>query len=314
MAATISQQARASRGPLAVRVSTIVMIGFAVLFGLLAVFIAQSWLDSQTEMRMRNLEANKKQITTQMIVVASKSLRFGSELGSTSLSEMPWPQDSVPAGAFSSIAELTAGGRRVVLTAIEANEPVLASKITGPGQRATLSAMIADGMRAVTIRVNDVEGVAGFVLPGDRVDVTLTRQGEARGSEKNSSTNDVVLQGVKVLAIDQMADERADKPSIARAVTLEVDATDAQRVALASQIGTMSLMLRRAGEATAADTRRVTISDLGYSNTPVQAEPEEQPRFATIGVRRAGKRDDVSVPMEDALSTVGTGARGRARK
>jgi pilus assembly protein CpaB len=175
--------------------------------------------------------------------------------------------------------------------------------------------MIADGMRAVTIRVNDVEGVAGFVLPGDRVDVTLTRQGEARGSEKNTSTNDVVLQGVKVLAIDQMADERADKPAIARAVTLEVDSNDAQRIALASQIGTMSLMLRRAGEATAAETRRVTISDLTYSNTPAaQPEPEEQPRFATVGVRRAGKRDDVSVPIEDALTTIGGAARGRARK
>ena len=111
-------------------------------------------------------------------------------------------------------------------------------------------------MRAVTIRVNDVDGVAGFVLPGDRVDVALTRQ-----ADKNN-TNDVVLQNVKVLAIDQVADERTDKPSIARAVTLEVNATDAQKLALAATVGTLSLMLRRAGEAKAADTRRVTLGDL----------------------------------------------------
>ena len=105
-----------------------------------------------------------------------------------------------------------------MLTAIEANEPILASKITGAGQRATLSAVLQDGMKAVTIRVNDVEGVAGFVLPGDRVDVVLTRQ-----QDKLVAAADVVLQNVRVLAVDQVADERAEKPSIAKAVTLEVE-------------------------------------------------------------------------------------------
>jgi pilus assembly protein CpaB len=289
-----------------VRISTLVMIGFAVLFGLLAVFIAQSWLNSQAEMRLRNLEANRKPIETQTIVVASKPMRFGAELNASSLREVAWPGDAVPAGAFTTISDLMSGGRRVVLTAIEQNEPVLASKVTGPGQRATLSAMIADGMRAITIRVNDVDGVAGFVLPGDRVDVALTRQ-----ADKNN-TNDVVLQNVKVLAIDQVADERADKPSIARAVTLEVNAVDAQKVALAATVGNLSLLLRRAGEAKTAETRRVTLGDLAVGGAP--AEEGEAPRFTTIGVRRAGKRDDVSVPIEDSGSTVGAGARGRAAR
>jgi len=280
------------------------MIGFAVLFGLLAVFIAQSWLNSQAEMRLRSLEANKKQVETQTIVVASKPLRFGSELGPSSLREIAWPQDAVPAGAFAKIADLMSSGRRVVLTAIEANEPILSSKITGPGQRATLSAMIADGMRAVTIRVNDVDGVAGFVLPGDRVDVALTRQGD-----RTASTTDVVLQSVKVLAIDQTADERADKPAIARAVTLEVDVNSAQKLALASAVGSLSLMLRRAGEAGSEQSRRVTLGDLLGNSAPVAPES----KFATIGVRRAGKRDDVSVPMEDSDTTVGAAARGRGR-
>jgi pilus assembly protein CpaB len=159
--------------------------------------------------------------------------------------------------------------------------------------------MIADGMRAVTIRVNDVDGVAGFVLPGDRVDVALTRQAD------KVNTNDVVLQGVKVLAIDQVADDRTDKPTVARAVTLEVHTGDAQRIALASTIGTLSLMLRRAGEAKAADTRRMTVSDLLNGGTARQTE--EAPRFATVGVRRAGRRDDVNVPVEDVGATVGAG-------
>src|SRR5215471_16021356 len=230
-----------------VRSSTIIMIAFAAVFGLLAVFLAQAWLNSQAEMRAKSLDAMKKPLAVQTIVVAAKPLRFGAELGSMSLREIPWPEEAVPAGAFSKIVDLTSSGRRVVLTPIEANEPVLASKITGSGQRATLSAMLGDGMKAVTIRVNDVEGVAGFVLPGDRVDVMLTRQ-----QEKNMAASDVVLQNVRVLAVDQVADERTDKPSVAKAVTLELAAT----------VGTLSLALRKAGEAAAAATRRITLSDL----------------------------------------------------
>jgi pilus assembly protein CpaB len=279
------------------RVSTIVMIGFAVLFGLLAVFIAQSWLNSQAEMRMKSLEANNKTIATQTIVVASKPLRFGSELGSMSLREISWPEGAVPNGAFSKISDLTGNGRRVVLTAIEENEPILASKITGPGQRATLSAMIGEGMRAVTIRVNDVEGVAGFVLPGDRVDIALTRQ-----ADKSVATTDVVLQNIKVLAIDQTADERADKPSIARAVTLEVDLHAGQKLALASSIGTLSLVLRKAGEVAFDSNRRITMGDL-LGIEP--AAPAEDLKYATIRVHRPNKKDDYSVPVERGGSTVG---------
>jgi pilus assembly protein CpaB len=275
------------------RISTIVMIGFAVLFGLLAVFLAQSWLNSQAEMKLKSLEAqNKKQpIATQTIVVANKPLRFGAEANASSLREIAWPEDAVPAGAFKKISDmLAAGGRRVVLTAIEANEPVLASKITGPGQRATLSAMMLDGMRAVTVRVNDVEGVAGFVLPGDRVDVALTRQ-----IEKGVATTDVVLQNTRVLAIDQTADERNDKPSIAKAVTLEVDIASAQKLALAASVGTLSLMLRKAGEASSDTTRRITLSDLANANSPVAQDT----RFSSIAVWRAMKREDYSVPTEE---------------
>src|SRR6202044_180211 len=189
-----------------VRTSTFVMIGFAVLFGLLAVFLAQIWLNNQADERLKSIDAQRKAAPpARSIVVASKPLRFGDELTSAALREMPWPDNALPAGAFGKIADLTAA-KRVVLMPIDINEAVLAAKITGPGQRATLSAMLSDGMKAVTIRVNDVEGVAGFVLPGERVDVVLTRTGE-----KNNAVNDVVLQNVRVLAIDQLADQRADK-------------------------------------------------------------------------------------------------------
>jgi pilus assembly protein CpaB len=278
-----------------VRVSTIIMIGFAVVFGLLAVFVAQTWLNNQAEMRAKNLEAQKKAVPTRTIVVASRALRFGSDLSSMNLREIAWPEEALPAGSFSKVSDLTGEGRRIALTAIEPNEPILNSKITGAGQRATLSAVIHQGMKAVTIRVNDVDGVGGFVLPGDHVDVVLTRQGD-----KENASNDVVLQSTRVLAIDQIADERTEKPTVVKSVTLEVNTSGAQKLALASSIGTLSLMLRKAGEAHAEYTRRVTLSDIGTATAPV---PDLSLRdTTTISVTRSAVKQEYRVPIEGAGS------------
>jgi pilus assembly protein CpaB len=278
------------------RSSTIIMIAVAAVFGLLAVFVAQSWINRQAEARLRSIEAQKTMpAATRTLVVASRPLRFGTELTAAVLSELSWAGDALPQGAFGSIRELLAEGKRIVLTAIEANEPILNAKITGSGQRATLSALIADGRKASTIRVNDVDGVAGFVLPGDRVDVMLSRQ-----LDKGTAVNDVVLKNSKVLAIDQLADERAEKPSIAKAVTLEVDIAGAQKLALAGQIGTLSLALRRAGDAAPVDSRPITLADLFNSKT----EEQDSGRFATISVTRAATKTIYSVPRTDRAGHV----------
>ncbi len=264
------------------------MIAFAVVFGLLAVFLAQTWLNNQAALRMKNLEAHRRtQTPTSTIVVASRPLGFGDTLGTLSLREIPWPENASPTGAFSKISQLTSS-KREVLIPIATNEPILASKITGPGQRATLSATLRDGMKAVTVRVNDVQGVAGFVLPGDRVDVVLTRQ-----TDKDNATNDVVVRKARVLAVDQTADARLEKPHVARAATLEVDETDAQKLALASAVGTLSLVLRKAGEVTDETARRVTLPDLQTNDR----------RLANVEVIRPNKdagfkREEAKVPVE----------------
>lgn len=144
-------------------------------------------------------------------------------------------------------------------------------------------------MKAVTIRVNDVEGVGGFVLPGDHVDVVLTRQ-----ADKNGATSDIVLQDVRVLGIDQVADERAEKPTVVKAVTLEVNLADGQKVALASAVGTLSLLLRKAGELKDGVRRQVTLTDLGNPNAPPRSS------FVVVGVTRAAKHDEYNVPAEGA--------------
>ena len=198
--------------------------------------------------------------TRQFVVVASKPIPFGATLTAENLRAIAWAPDARVEGAFASIADLTRDGRRLALAPFQPNEPILPGKVTPPNGRATLSTQIEDGMRAVTVRVDEVRGVAGFVLPGDRVDVILTR-GET-GSAEAGAFADVLLQDAKVLAVDQIAADRQDKPAVARAVTLELPIVDAQKVVLAQGIGRLSLILRQAGEAAQALTSRVTAASL----------------------------------------------------
>jgi pilus assembly protein CpaB len=279
------------------------MIGFAVVFGLLAVFIAQSWLNHQADLRAKNYAASQKLEATHTIVVASKPLRFGTELKAGMLREQPWPAQAVPPGAFSKIADVLSGGRRVVLAAIEENEPVLPLKITGPGQPATLAALVKPGMKAVAIRVDDVKGVAGFVLPGDHVDVLLTRQ-----IDKGQATAEVVLQNTRVLAVDQLADERDVKAKVARSVTLEVNTVDAQKLWLASSVGNLSLLLRNAGETAETKTRRITLNDLGAS-----VAAGEKPMTVTVVVTRAMTKKQYIVPVEGGHLAGSSDAMAQAR-
>jgi pilus assembly protein CpaB len=271
-----------------VRASTIVMTGFAVVFGLLAVFVAHIWLNNQASRRGPAVAAAEKPVPTRTVVVAKQPLRFGTELNASMLQEIPWPANAVPTGAFSKISDVLSPGRRIVLAAIEPNEPVLALKITGPGQRATLSALVKPGMKAVTIRVNDVEGVGGFVLPGDHVDVVLTRQ-----IEKGQATTEVVLQNTRVLAVDQSADERSNKAAVAKSVTLEVSTIDAQKVWLASTVGSLSLLLRKAGETAETKTHKITLKDLESGLFGGDA-----PATAKVVVTRASKKQEYTVPVE----------------
>jgi pilus assembly protein CpaB len=290
-----------------VRKNTIVMVGIAVVFGLLAVFVAQGWLSYQAELSRKTVAPKAAAVATRTIVIAAAALRFGAPLAAESLREVAWPEEAIPAGTFSTIAELTSE-KRIVLASIARSEPILRTKVTGPGQKATLSAVIQDGMRAVTVRVNDVEGVGGFILPGDHVDVLLTRQ----SNERLNGTNDVVIQNTRVLAIDQLADDAADRPQVVRAVTVEVDTVGAQKIALAASLGNLSLMLRRAGEQHMDATRRITTSDLTQTEV-IQRAPEAK-RFTKVSVTRAANRQEYNVPAEETTWRDDTGAQAATRR
>ena len=281
------------------RISAVLMIVVALVFGALAVFVAQSWLNSQNDARLKNVPVPVA-VKTRTIVVATAPLRFGIELNARNLREMPWPDNAIPDGAFASIESMLAAGKRMVLTAIAENEPILASKITGPGQRATLSAVLTPGMKAITVRVNDIEGVAGFVLPGDRVDIFLTRTVTSERGANSNSSSDVVLQNVRVLAIDQIADDRIDKPAVVKAVTMEVEMAEGQKLALAASLGTLTLALRKAGDIAAQSSRQITAEDLGKP----QKKDGPVGNFSTITVTRGVKKENYSVPAEAPVNSL----------
>jgi pilus assembly protein CpaB len=211
----------------------------------------------------------KAPVIESRIVVATIPMSFGTELTDANLAEVPWPATVIPEGAFTSKAEILKEGRRVALTAIAKSEPVLSNKITGSGQRASLAAVLEPGMRAVTIRVDDVRGVAGFVRPGDRVDVILTQ------NVSGSAVADVLLTNIKILAVDQVANERQENPMVARAVTAEVNTEQAQKLVLAQGVGSLSLVLRQPEGQNEQANRRVTVSDLGNDQPHEKSQIEK---------------------------------------
>jgi pilus assembly protein CpaB len=299
------------------------MIGIAAVFGAISIFAADFWVKSQAKADSEEKTASipapvVPRVEFKTIVVANAPLRYGMELDRAQLSEIPWSEESVPQGAFTTINALLADGSRVVLSPIEVNEPVLLTKLSGPNGRATLSNMMTPGMRAVTIRTDEIAGVGGFVTPGDRVDVVLTRDaGEiqevaknAQGAAGSTITSEIVVADAKVLSVGQGADERQTTPQISNSVTIEVTTDGAQKVALARTVGTLSLSLRSSSEGGDDKNGVTTISSFGGSvASNVQAaagslfdavtkEPEK-PKFKTVIVTRGTKAEEYQVPSPD---------------
>ena len=245
-------------------------LSLAAVSGLFAAVGAYNWAPEQTAAPKEEIAGPGIALTT--VVVAKEDFGFGKALTKENLDEVQWPAGSVPKGSFNSINALFAEhDNRVVIEAIRTSEPILSGKVTGPGQRASLSTLLADGMKAVTIKVNDVAGVGGFVLPGDRVDILLTNNNkDADGQPKNDGDEtvtvaytDLLLQNVRVLAVDQLADTKKNDPVVAHTVTVEASMQDAQKVTLAATVGNLSLVLRDEGTAvSASNMKRVTAFDL----------------------------------------------------
>jgi pilus assembly protein CpaB len=234
---------------------TLIALGAAVVLGLLAVFVANSYLNGAQQKAYAG--------GTTKVAVAATPLAYGMDITPDKIRFVDYPNTSIPAGAFTTAQQLMPDGkRRVALLPISVNEPILKEKISAEGEGASISALLPDGMRAATVRINDVSGVAGFVQPNDHVDVLITR---TLGGADNSEVTDVLLQNIRVIAMGQNAKDADGKPIVTSTATLEVNPIDAQKLALGESAGRLSLVLRKPGEQNNPVVETVSMNDLRYN-------------------------------------------------
>jgi pilus assembly protein CpaB len=220
----------------------VLMIVFSGLMGLAAVFIAAKWLGARASM------------ATSQVVVAARDIQLGTALTQDMIKTTEWPASALPDGAITDLKALEA---RVVRTAVQRGEAILEKKLAPVGTKGGLSSVISEGKRAVTVRVNEVVGVAGFALPGNLVDVMVNVR-----DQQDKSVSKIVLEQILVLAVAQEANRDETKPKVVSAVTLELSPGEAERLDLARSVGNLSLVLRNQLDKHVVQTNGVRTSDL----------------------------------------------------
>lgn len=285
---------------------SLIILFFAIVLGLAAVFLVNAFLTGKETQQ----EAQK--VTYTKVAVARVPLEFGTQITADNVRFVDLPSNVVPQGNFSNMAQLLPQGqRRVALGNIAANEPILSNKISGGGGRASISEILKPDMRAAAIRVTDVAGVAGLVLPGDTVDVLLSRTVE--GDMGTASFNDVLVQNVRVLAMDQNVNTDSKDPVVTKTATLEVNQLDSQKLALGGEVGTLSLVLRNVTDQLSPVVKTVStedLRDLAYGGKFRSPGPQYGPATMAWTASRGG--GNASNTQRVVFSAEGAGNLGRA--
>ena len=208
-------------------IRALVMVVVSVAIGVAAVFVAGMWIKQQPA-----LAATK-------VVVAARDLELGTRLRADMLQVVDWPAASPVKGAVSDPKKFVEPEERVVNTQIQKGEPVTEAKLAPPGSKGGLSAVLPEGRRAITVKVNEIIGVAGFALPGNHVDLLVNTQ-----DEQSKPVSKIVLERILVLAVAQETSQSETKAKVVNAVTLEVTPEQAETLDLARSVGSLSLVLR----------------------------------------------------------------------
>jgi pilus assembly protein CpaB len=245
----------------------ILMIGASVLIALAAVVLASRWISEQASLR------------TSKLVVAAVDINLGTKLTPDMIKLADWPAESIPKDSFTDLKQLDT---RVTRVALQRGEPLNEPKLAPRGATGGLSAVVAEGKRAMTVRVNDVIGVAGFALPGNFVDILVSTQDETgKGGNKDASISKLVLERILVLAVAQEASQNETKPKVVSAVTLEVTPEQAEKLDLARSVGQLSLVLRNQVDLTPTQTAGATKQSLLYANAVAATPPPATPNAPT---------------------------------
>ena len=273
-----------------------------------AVYMAKNYIGSYQQALANERIKSQQIIKTTPLYVAARQVSYGEVLTPEDVREVTWPQDAVPEGSFASMEDLFTKGEdvpRVVLRAMEMNEPVLAVKVTEPGEDAGITSRLERGMRALALRVDVASGVSGFLRPGDKVDVYWTgivKQANNNGrAPANNDVTKLIEAGVQLIAIDQSAGGDLSGALIARTVTVAASPQQVAALAQAQSTGRLSLSLVGAGDDVVAEAIEVDQNSL-LGIVPEAVEEEEVIEVAEICttiVRRGAEKIKTEIPCAD---------------
>jgi pilus assembly protein CpaB len=249
---------------------TLIALAVAVIFGIIAVILANRWLSTQVP--DDNVVIQREQIPITKIVVAGQDLDIGSKLTDQNLLLVDWPKANVPKGAFEKVEDVS---ERVTVNKVFAGVPIVAAELAAPGSGVGLVASIKPGMRAMAIRVNEVVGVAGFVLPNTFVDIISVQKNVA----------ETVLKRVEVLAIAQQTFVEEGKAKIVSTVTLELTPKQVLKIAETVDKGSLTLALLNPAE-------------------NMEEPPKPEPKPAKVATKRRVYKPQPVVPKEPTYDIV----------
>jgi pilus assembly protein CpaB len=244
---------------------TPLLIFLSLVVGLFAAWIANNWI---------NARATAGQTPKTQVVTAALDIPFGTKIEARHLATIDMLPGSEPTGSFTDRAKVEG---RVTRSTMVRGEILLEARLADSGTGSALAAVVEKNMRAVTIRVDDVVGVAGFLLPGNRVDVIATRK-----EDKDRAVTETILSNVRVLAVDQTAAAEKNEPVVVRAVTLELKPEDAEVLMKGKALGTIQLALRNPLDESVV--ARKVVAPPPVARVPV-APPPPAPRSQITVIR-----------------------------
>ncbi|WP_422074619.1 Flp pilus assembly protein CpaB [Tranquillimonas rosea] len=261
-----------------------------------AVYTAQDYIGAYEDALAAEKANSQPHVPTTQVFVLTEPVRYGQRLTKEDVRPVLWPQAAIPEGAFTEAAALFPEGSepRTVLRTMIPGEAVLAEKVTEPGQDAGVSSRLTRGMRAFAIRVDVTSGVSGFLRPGDRVDVYWTGT-LSRSNGSRQEVTKLIQTNVRLVGIDQSADEDLSNPVVARTVTVEATPTEVAGLAQAQSTGRLSLSLVGAEDDTVAGQVEVDQKSLLgiVEEQVVEVEKEET---CSIRTRRGSEVVDIPIP------------------
>ena len=249
-----------------------VMFVLALVFAGLAAWLANAWVQQQTSLA----DESKRDANTTLVVVAATDIAYGQAIEPVHLRRVPWPNEALPDGWIGNVNELEG---MIAKREMATGEIVSQNRVVKHLEGSKLSALIPKNKRAMTVRVDDVVGVAGFLLPGNKVDV----YGVRKNYNSNKVRVDTVLTNINVLAVDQDAKGQEGGPKVVRAVTVEVTTKQAKRLVKAMHEGKIQLALRNPNEVpVAAPVKKKVVKKKPVQTAKIAPKPVPKPDRITV--------------------------------